>query len=73
MTEPRPLRVFLCHSKNDIKTVRELYEKLCAEPWITPWLDEENLYPGQDWNLEIEKVIEERHNVRYGLWGRCNR
>ncbi len=59
MTTNRPLRVFLCHSKNDIKIVRELYEKLCAEPWIDPWLDEENLYPGQDWNLEIEKAIEE--------------
>jgi len=59
MTTNRPLRVFLCHSKNDIKIVRELYEKLRAEPWIDPWLDEENLYPGQDWNLEIEKAIEE--------------
>jgi formylglycine-generating enzyme required for sulfatase activity len=58
MTTNRPLRVFLCHSKNDIKIVRELYEKLRVEPWIEPWLDEENLYPGQDWNLEIEKAIE---------------
>jgi formylglycine-generating enzyme required for sulfatase activity len=56
---PRPLRVFLCHSSHDKPAVRELYQKLCAESWIDPWLDEENLYPGQDWNLEIEKAIEE--------------
>lgn len=37
----------------------ELYQKLCAEPWIQPWLDEEELYSGQDWNMEIEKAIEE--------------
>ncbi|MEK6752410.1 MAG: toll/interleukin-1 receptor domain-containing protein, partial [Chloroflexota bacterium] len=48
----RPLRVFLCHSSNDKPAVRELYQKLRAEPWIEPWLDEEELYPGQDWNME---------------------
>lgn len=55
----RPLRVFLCHSSHDKPTVRVLYQKLCAEKWIQPWLDEEELYPGQDWNLEIEKAIED--------------
>lgn len=55
----RPLRVFLCHSSNDKPAVRELYQKLRAEPWIEPWLDEEELYPGQDWNLEIEKAVED--------------
>ena len=54
----RPLRVFLCHSSNDKPAVRELYQKLRAEPWISPWLDEEELFPGMDWNLEIEKAIE---------------
>ncbi|MBL0344200.1 hypothetical protein [Candidatus Villigracilis affinis] len=34
----RPLRVFLCHSSNDKPAVRELYQKLRAEPWIQPWL-----------------------------------
>ena len=58
MTTNRPLRVFLCHSSNDKPAVRELYQKLNAEPWIEPWLDEEELYPGQDWNLEIEKAVE---------------
>jgi len=53
----RPLRVFLCHSSNDKTAVRELYQKLRAEPWIQPWLDEEELYPGQDWNMEIEKAV----------------
>lgn len=36
-----PLRVFLCHSSNDKPAVRELYQKLRAEAWISPWLDEE--------------------------------
>jgi formylglycine-generating enzyme required for sulfatase activity len=58
MTINRPLRVFLCHSSNDKPAVRELYQKLRAEPWIQPWLDEEELFPGMDWNMEIEKAIE---------------
>ncbi|MCL4271092.1 MAG: SUMF1/EgtB/PvdO family nonheme iron enzyme [Anaerolineales bacterium] len=58
MPTNRPLRVFLCHSSADKPAVRELYQKLRAEPWIDPWLDEEELFPGMDWNLEIEKAIE---------------
>jgi formylglycine-generating enzyme required for sulfatase activity len=58
MPEPRLLKVFLCHSSSDKPLVRELYQKLSAEGWIDPWLDEEKLYPGQDWNLEIEKAVE---------------
>lgn len=58
MSTNRPLKVFLCHSSADKPAVRELYQKLRAEPWIQPWLDEEELYPGMDWNMEIEKAIE---------------
>jgi formylglycine-generating enzyme required for sulfatase activity len=54
----RPLRVFISHSSHDKPAVRELYQNLRAETWLAPWLDEEELYPGQDWNLEIEKAVE---------------
>lgn len=63
MTINRPLRVFLCHSSNDKPAVRELYQKLRAEPWIDPWLDEKKLLPGQDWDLSIEKAVEDSHAV----------
>jgi hypothetical protein len=52
------LRVFLCHASQDKPSVRELYQRLEAEGWIDPWLDEEKLLPGQDWDLEIEKAVE---------------
>ena len=58
MTETRKLRVFLCHSSQDKPIVRELYQRLNAESWIDPWLDEEKLLPGQDWDMEIEKTVE---------------
>ncbi len=52
----RKLKVFLCHASQDKPAVRELYKRLAAESWIEPWLDEENLLPGQDFDLEIYKA-----------------
>jgi hypothetical protein len=54
----RRLRVFLCHSSGDKPVVRELYQKLNSEGWLDVWFDEEKLYPGQDWNYEIEQAVE---------------
>lgn len=54
----RPLRAFLCHSFNDKPAVRDLYQRLKAEKGIDPWLEDEKLLPGQNWDLEIRKAIE---------------
>lgn len=53
----RLLRVFLCHSSTDKSIVRGLFYQLNAESWMDVWLDEEKLYPGQDWDMEIEKAV----------------
>ena len=57
-TIARKLRVFLCHASEDKPIVHELYQRLRSEDWIDPWLDEEKLLPGQDWNMEIEKAVQ---------------
>jgi len=54
----RKLSVFLCHSSQDKPIVRELCQRLSAEGWLDPWLDEEKLLPGQNWDFEIEKAVE---------------
>jgi len=59
----RPIRVFICHSSNDKPVVRELYRKLRSEEWIQPWLDEEDIYPGEDWEIAIQKAVEESDAV----------
>lgn len=38
-------------------------QRLEKEGRIDPWLDEEKLYPGQDWDLEIEKAVEATNAV----------
>lgn len=58
MPEPRPLKVFLCHAKEDKPQVRELYRRLHADG-IEVWLDERSLLPGQDWKVEIPKAVRE--------------
>lgn len=57
MPSNRPLRVYLSCSSHDIAAVREYYQKLRAAGWIQPWLEEEDLLPGQDLRLEIEKAV----------------
>jgi hypothetical protein len=46
------LRVFLCHSSKDKPKVREIYRRL-VDDGFKPWLDEEEILAGQDWNLKI--------------------
>lgn len=55
-TSSQPLKVFLCHASSDKPTVRRLYTYL-RENGFEPWLDEENLLPGQDWQIEIPKAV----------------
>ncbi|MCL4295323.1 MAG: SUMF1/EgtB/PvdO family nonheme iron enzyme [Anaerolineae bacterium] len=50
------LRIFLCHASADKEVVRELYHRLLADGF-EPWLDEEDLLPGQKWQLEIPKAV----------------
>jgi formylglycine-generating enzyme required for sulfatase activity len=53
---PRQLRVFLCHARADTAAVRVLYDRLREEGFL-PWLDEEDLIAGQDWQVEIPKAV----------------
>jgi hypothetical protein len=50
------ISVFLCHSSKDKPAVRELYRKLSLNG-AQPWLDEEDLLPGQEWEIEIPKAV----------------
>jgi hypothetical protein len=54
--ELRRIRAFLCHSSADKPKVRDLFSQL-ATSGIEPWLDENSLLPGQDFNLEITTAV----------------
>jgi hypothetical protein len=52
----KKLKVFLCHSSQDKSNVRKLYKRL-QSAGFDPWLDEEKLLPGQDWQIEISNAV----------------
>ena len=56
------LKVFLCHSSGDKPAVRELHESL-GRTGYDPWLDEDKLLPGQDWDPQIRKAVRQSHVV----------
>ena len=50
------LKVFLSHAAEDKPAVRETYQRLLLDGFA-PWLNEEDLLPGQDWSREIERAV----------------
>ncbi len=50
------IQIFIAHASEDKPLVRELYAKL-KEAGYKPWLDEEDLLPGQNWREEIPKAL----------------
>ena len=51
-------RIFLCHASEDKARVREVYHRLRAIDGFEPWLDEEELLPGQEWAREILRALQ---------------
>lgn len=52
----RELKAFLCHGSEDKPIVRELYSRL-RQDGVNPWLDETDILPGQDWDMEIRGAV----------------
>ena len=56
-TDPTPgPTVFICHALEDKPAARHLHGRLKADGF-RPWLDELDLLPGQDWQLEIRRAV----------------
>jgi len=58
LAERKALQISLCHANEDKPRARHLYKRL-SEDGYSPWLDEENLLPGQDWNTEIPRAVKQ--------------
>lgn len=51
-------RIFISYAREDVAVAKKLYGDL-KRAGADPWLDSENLLPGQDWELEIRKAVRE--------------
>jgi hypothetical protein len=54
------MKIFLSYARMDEAKVRTLYEKL-SDKGFNPWIDIENIFPGEDWEHSIINVIKESH------------
>ena len=52
------MKVFISYAREDIETARKLYHDL-KQAGISPWMDKEDLLPGQNWRVMISKAIQE--------------
>ena len=51
-------RIFISYAKEDSLEAKAIYETLKQNKFMV-WIDKERLLPGQDWDLEIQRAIEE--------------
>lgn len=59
LIEQPPLRVFLSYSSKDRLTVRYLYNQLQHTRGVKPWFDDTILLPGEEWENEITRAVNE--------------
>ena len=52
----KPIQIFLCYASEDKPKVIEVYHFLKQQGFM-PWLDKEDLLPGQRWDQEIPKAL----------------
>ena len=48
--------IFLAHASEDKELVRDLYQKL-KDYGLSPWLDEKDIAPGEEWDKKIKEAI----------------
>ena len=53
-------RIFLCYTRKDQPVVKQLYQKL-ADCGFKPWMDIQDILPGEDWQRVIKQSVREAH------------
>lgn len=55
---PDDVKVFISYAREDYEIAKKLYDDL-EEAGVIPWMDDENLLPGQNWKMGISEAISE--------------
>jgi len=58
MPTKHPLKVFISYASADREKAQNLYAQLVSLG-VDPWLDTENLLPGQEWKMAISRALDE--------------
>ena len=62
MADQQPLKIFISYASGDRAKAQQLHAYLVQHS-TEPWLDTENLLPGQDWKMEISKALDETNLI----------
>ena len=55
----RLMKVFISYAREDIEAARRIYLFLASIEEFSPWIDQENLRPGENWEQAIFTAINE--------------
>lgn len=58
MAAKHPLKVFISYASADRERAQQLFVRLVSLG-VDPWLDTENLLPGQEWKMAISRALDE--------------
>lgn len=58
MAAKHPLKIFISYASGDRAEAQKLHTYLASQG-TDPWIDTENLLPGQDWKMEISRALDE--------------
>jgi hypothetical protein len=50
-------KIFICYARENEEVAISIFNYLCKEPDMDPWIDKISLLPGQHWEKEIPKAI----------------
>src|SRR5215813_3238375 len=53
-------QIFLSYAREDKKKVEALYQKLSAAGF-KPWMDTQDILPGEKWQVSIQKALQRSH------------
>ena len=59
-TAEKPVQLFLSYTRKDETAVAQLYERL-ASLGLKPWMDQEDILPGELWQESIRRAIRDSH------------
>jgi hypothetical protein len=62
MPRKHSLKVFISYASGDRAEAQKLHTYLVSQG-VDPWIDTENLLPGQDWKMEIARVLDDTNLI----------
>lgn len=51
------IQIFISYAKEDYEKALRLYNELCKQEGVNPWIDKKSILPGEKWKVAISNAI----------------